>query len=245
MKNKYIIILLLATLLASCTKNFEDFNTDKKHPAVVPGETLLSNAQKNLANQLTTPNVNRNIGTFLAQYWTETTYTDEANYDVVNRTIPNIMFRDLYRDVLEDLNAASKLISEETAITDAQKAVVSNKLKIVDLMQVFVYERLVDNFGNIPYTEALDINNISPAFDDAATIYTDLINRVKKDLDGLSGSSELGSSDLIYSGDTEAWSKFANALLIKLSITIADVSDMQAMAQADSRSRCGRGLRLA
>ena len=88
-KLKFLIYLVLIIFIASCTKNFEDFNTDTKNPSDVPGETLFSNAQKALADQRASTNVNINVFKLWSQYWTETTYTDEANFDIVNRNIPD------------------------------------------------------------------------------------------------------------------------------------------------------------
>ncbi|RLE00393.1 MAG: SusD/RagB family nutrient-binding outer membrane lipoprotein, partial [Bacteroidetes bacterium] len=73
MKIKYLLYLVLIISISSCTDKFEDFNTDKKNPASVAGEALFSNAQKNLVDQMSTPNVNRNITEIWAQYWNETT----------------------------------------------------------------------------------------------------------------------------------------------------------------------------
>ena len=112
MKNTFIIILI-ATLLAACTDDFDDYNIDKKRPAEVPGNVVFTSGQKNLVDQMSTPNVNLNIFRLIAQYWTETTYTDEANYDLVNRTIPDFTFRGYYRDALKDLDEAAKLIAAE------------------------------------------------------------------------------------------------------------------------------------
>ncbi|MCK5691536.1 MAG: hypothetical protein KAI08_01775, partial [Bacteroidales bacterium] len=109
---KYLLYLVLIISISSCTDKFEDFNTDKKNPASVAGEALFSNAQKNLVDQMSTPNVNRNITEIWAQYWNETTYTDEANYDIVERGQSEQIFRYLYRDVLMDLAEANKLISD-------------------------------------------------------------------------------------------------------------------------------------
>ncbi len=225
MKNKYIIILMLLTLLASCTKNFEDFNTDTKRPADVSGESLFSNAVKSLADQLSTPNVNLNIFNLWAQYWTETTYTDEANYDIINRTIADNTFRAIYRDVLSDLSAAKQLISEEEVAGLNTQAAIDNKLRVIDMVEVYCYQVLVDIFGNIPYSEAVNIDDITPVYDDGSTIYKNMIDRVKADVSGMTPAdgTNFGSADFIYSGDADMWVKFGNSLLVKLGITIADV----------------------
>ena len=106
MKRIVIIFTVLLSVLVGCTDKFEDFNTDKKNPAVVPGESLFSNAQKELSDYINNTNVNINIFKLMSQYWTETTYIDEANYDLITRNIStNIYFR-MYLRVLKDLKEA-------------------------------------------------------------------------------------------------------------------------------------------
>ncbi len=231
MKNKIIIIITLVAFLASCTDKFEEFNTDIKNPAIVTGEALFTHAQIALVDQVSSTNVNLNVWKLFAQYWTETTYVDEANYDIVNRTIPDNTFQEYYvgndasktGGFLKNLQEATEIITQTattSAIGEAEKA---NKLAIIELLNVYAYQNLVDIFGNIPYNEALDIDKIDPAYDDAFTIYQDLIARVDAALgilDPTEGS--FGSSDLIYGGDVAAWIKFANSLKLKLGITLSD-----------------------
>jgi hypothetical protein len=222
--------------MLACTKDFEEFNTDVKRPAQVTGEALFTNAQKSLADQVSTPNVNLNIFNLFAQYWNETTYTDETNYDIVNRTIADNTFQEFYRDVLTDLKEAARLITDQTTSELNTAEDVNNKLLIIELLTVYTYKNLVDIFGNIPYTEALDINNLLPAYDDAAEIYSSLIERTNNAINGLvvTGNEGFGSADLIYGGDIESWVKFGNALKIKLGITIADVNEALARSTIES-----------
>ena len=237
MKNRYWLLLVVIALLASCTNKFEEYNTDTKNPSVVPGEPLFSNAEKTLSDQISSTNVNNNVWKLFAQYWTETTYLDEANYDIVNRTIADWTFLYYYAGgvsndgVLMDLKRSKELISAQIPLNDADKVVQQNKLYIIDLLQAYSYQRLVDIFGDVPYSEALDINNISPKYDDAFTIYKDLISRVDADIAGLDDSEgSFGSADLYYNGDIAAWKKFAYTLKVKLGITLADADP--ALAQS-------------
>jgi hypothetical protein len=196
----------------------------------VPSETLFTNAQRNLADQLASINVNTNVFKLFAQYITETTYTDEANYDIVNRTIPDNAWRTLYRDVLMDLKESAKVLDAEPEPTDP--AVLpgylkqrKNKHAIIDILRIFTYNRLVDMFGDIPYTEALDINNINPKYDDAVDIYKALFTDLDKaiaTLNANASSGSFGSADIIYNGDDAKWLMFANGLKLKMAIQIAD-----------------------
>jgi hypothetical protein len=225
MKNKYFILLVLIALFAACTDKFEEFNTDVKNPAVVAGEPLFSNAQKDMVDQISSTNVNLNDWKLYAQYWTETTYTDEANYDVVNRSVPDLTFRQYYRGFIRDYQEATKIITATAATSAVGETEKANKLAIIELMVCYSYQNLVDIFGDIPYSKAMDVNNISPAYDKAADIYADLINRVTAAtaaLDPAQGS--FGSADVIYGGDVAAWIKFGNSLKIKMGISLSDVN---------------------
>ncbi|MDO9510761.1 MAG: SusD/RagB family nutrient-binding outer membrane lipoprotein [Bacteroidales bacterium] len=224
MKKIHIILLLLIGMTISCTKNFEDYNTDKKRAVEVPGQFLFANAQKALADLYSNTNVNRNNWNLFAQYWTETTYTDEANYDVVNRNIGTTLFRTYYRDILADLKEARRVIELEVVEGDDATIQKANKLFIIDLLEVYVYNQMVDIFGDVPYTEALDIENITPVYDDAFAIYKDLLIRAKADVAGLDASgSSFGGDDLMMGGDVAMWKKFGNTLIVKMGITLAPV----------------------
>jgi hypothetical protein len=233
MKKKYLILLVLVAFFASCTDKFEEFNTDVKSPTVVPGESILSKAQKSLTDQISSTNVNLNVWKLFAQYWTETTYTDEANYNVINRGVPDLTYREYYTGsdatnsggFLMDLKEAAKIIGARTptgAIGDGAKEK-ANKLAIIELLNVYAYQQLVDIFGNIPYNKALDITNITPSYDDAFTIYKDLLSRVDAALSNLDASGgSFGSADLFYAGNVGKWKKFGNSLKIKLAVNLAD-----------------------
>ncbi|MBN2174966.1 MAG: SusD/RagB family nutrient-binding outer membrane lipoprotein [Bacteroidales bacterium] len=223
MKRIYLVFIILVGIMVSCTDNFEDFNTDKKNPTDVPGNFLFANAQKALADQVASTNVNLNIFKLIAQYWTETTYTDESNYDIITRTIPDLKFRTYYRDILKDFQQAKMNIASEEVAGDDAITAKANRQHIIDLLMAYSYQRLVDMFGNIPYADALDIENISPAYEDAYGIYKDLIEKVKAATDGLDASGgSFDSDDLYFGGDVAMWKKFGNSLLVKLGIALVD-----------------------
>ncbi len=238
---KKILFILLVFIAASCTKDFEEMNENVKSPEEVPGTTLFSNAQKGLANQLASMNVNTNIWKIWAQYVTETTYTDEANYDVINRSIPDNAFLTFYRNVLRDLQEASKLIAAEEYAAPEDIAAQKNRLAIIEILNVYTFQRMVDIFGDIPYSEALSIDeNINPKYDDAASIYTSLFTRLDAaiaKLDDTNGS--FGSADLYNGGDVAKWKMFANALKLKMGIHLADYDNALAKSKVEEAYNAG------
>jgi hypothetical protein len=232
---KILSIAIASVLFWSCTKNLTDKNVDPKNPDIVPSYTLFSYAEKQMADLLTTTDVNTNIFRLLAQHWTETTYTDESNYDINSRDIPVQWFNGFYRDVLYNLERAKTLVPIDVVDPGEQK----NDIAMADILQVYTYYYLVTTFGNIPYSEALNIDQIQPKYDDAATVYADLLTRLDADISALDdGASSFsvtgGASDLLYGGDITSWKKFGNSLKVKMGILIADSDPATAKTTIES-----------
>lgn len=220
---KLILILTAAVFAVSCSDNLEELNQNIKDPTAVSGESLFASAQKQLADQMVTPNVNLNNNRLWVQYLQEVTYTDESNYDQVTRSIPDQHFREMYRDVLKDLDEAADIISEtDDPITNEAK---SNKLAIIEILTVYTFANLVETFGDIPYSEALDIENLTPVYDDGLTVYKDLLVRLNGALGSFNaGAGSLtGANDLMYGGDVTKWKRFGNSLKLKMGMVLADV----------------------
>lgn len=230
---KIFIILLTAATFSSCSDDIEKLNVNVKDPSNVPGEALFTSAQKSLVDQMTNTNVNNNVIRLIDQYFTETVYTDESNYDLVTRTIPEQHWQFLYKDVLKDLDQSAKNITATPLGLTENPLDKQNKLAIIEVLNVYTYAILVETFGNIPYSQALNLNYKTPKYDDGLTIYKDLISRLNNAIGKLNtGGKSFGGNDRIYGGDVAKWIKFANTLKLRLGITISDIPAESALAQA-------------
>lgn len=228
---RIIIILVTIIFFGACKKDLTSINLDPKNPTSVPSYSLFTNAQRVLASTVTSSNVNLNIFRLVDQYWQETTYTDESNYDIITRPIPDQMWNTMYRDVLRDFESAKAIIPTDVPNATSQK----NELAITDIMEVYTWYYLVTSFGNIPYTEALNIANTFPKYDDQVAIYKDLLKRLDADISALNTSgSSFGSADIIYGGDVAKWKKFGNSFKLKMGMTIADADAATAKATVES-----------
>jgi len=227
---KLIIIAFILVGAISCTNDFSEWNIDPKKATEVPASTLFSNAERNLVRTMKTQNVNSNIFNFMAQYWTATTYPDESNYDLGSRDVPGNFWNALYTGVLIDLKESSKVLNSATAtLAPALLPKNKNQLAVVSILEVYTYHVLVDVFGDIPFTEALDIDNSSPKYDDDTAIYAALFTQLDAaigDLDASAGS--FGSADFIYEGDVSSWKKFANSLKLRMALRVKDGSKISA-----------------
>jgi hypothetical protein len=226
---KISIILLSIALLTSCVDSLDDYNIDQKKAGTTTAETLYSAALKNLTDIVTTPNVNSNNIRLYVQHWTTTTYLDEPRYIMTSRAIPQNFWDALYRDVLSDLKEARRIIEADQFILPNVK---NNQLAQIGILEVYAWSVLVNSFGDIPYSEALDIANSLPEYEDAHTIYLDLLDRLDVALSLLNTTPAapypigFAGGDLLYNGKTNPisfWVKFGNSLKLKLAMVIADV----------------------
>ncbi|MGZ5285743.1 MAG: SusD/RagB family nutrient-binding outer membrane lipoprotein [Flavisolibacter sp.] len=236
MKKLFLIALLPLFTMVACRKDLTSLNVDPKNPQTAPSSAFFTSGQKAMTDLLTSTNVNDNIFRLIVQYWTETTYTDESNYDIVTRQIPRQIWNGLYRDVIRDFREAKKLIPSQVSNAGIQQ----NQLAITEIMEVMAWYYLVTTFGDIPYSEALEINTLQPKYDNQKTIYTDLLNRLNAaiaDLNDASGS--FGNADLVYGGDVEMWQKFANSFKVKMGMTIADDDNTLARSTVESAVAAG------
>ena len=238
---KIVLILSVFTLLLSCSDDLTSLNQDTKNPTIVPVEYLFTNAEKSLVDQMVNTSVNTNVFRLFAQQWTETVYTDESNYDIATRTIPDNHFRILYRDVLKDLLESKNILSKEMPVTPEQVAIKKNKIAEIDILTAYTFYVLVDTFGDVPYTEALNIELFpNPKYDDAETIYRDLIAKLTASVGSMNSNyGSFGSADLIYSGNVVNWKKFANSLRLKLAVNMDDVDHAYASTQAIAAVKAG------
>ena len=223
---KIFIYLFSMVLMASCVDSLDDYNVDQKAPSQVPAGTLFTGAVKDLSDVMTTPNVNTNNYRLYVQHWTTTQYLDEPRYNMTSRTIPQSMFQALYRDVLADLNDAKRILQEDESIVPVVK---SNQMAQIEIMEVYSWSILLNTFGNVPYSQALDPDISLPAYDDAQTVYNDILSRLNAALDMINTDvAGFADADVIYNGDMEQWRKFGNSLKMKLALVIADVDPDQA-----------------
>src|SRR5690606_27982218 len=166
--------------------------------------------------------------------------TDEANFDLITRDVNGSLWRAMYRDVLKDLDEAKKIINErpDSSITPEQT---QNRLAMIGILEVYAWHVLVDTFGDIPYSQALDSSNDTPVYDDDAAIYTDLVTRLDAAIGQLtSGAGGFGGgADYIYNGDADQWAKFGNSLKLRLASRYFDVDATKAGAMATEAIAAG------
>ncbi|QKZ13683.1 SusD/RagB family nutrient-binding outer membrane lipoprotein [Spirosoma sp. KUDC1026] len=237
----YVLVALFASSSA-CTDDITSINTNPKayQAGSVQADAFFSNATRNLTDAV----VYGFTFKILAQQFSETTYFTTSAYNLVD--VGSGFWTSMYRDVLRDYAEAKTVLTNSPSLFPD---VDNNKRAIIDIMEVYTYSLLVNTYGNVPYsgaintalqTKALDSDNLTPAYDDAAAIYDDLFARLDRDLGMLKTSStSFGTADLIYGGSVAKWVKFANSLKLRMAVTLADVNPTKAKTLAEAAVKAG------
>ena len=215
----FILGFLALTVFDSCKRTL-DVNNNPNAPTDVPVEVLLPSAQASIGQQL--GNYFQIIGGIWGQYWTQN--TNSSQYKSLEQyqpgpTTANTAWTELYAGALTDLDVIVKKADTLPAL--------QNYKAVALITKAYTFQLLTDNFGDIPFTEALKGNQgiSSPKYDAQELVYTNIIAMVKEGQSLIDPSLPTPSSDdLIYGGDMEQWDRFASTLLLRMYLRLAYVN---------------------
>ena len=92
------------------------------------------------------------------------------------------------------------------------------------IWKAWIYHIITDLWGDVPYSEALDIENFTPVYDTQQAIYAAMLSELTAAAGQLiDGGTGFGAGDLLYGNDFAAWEKFANSLRMRLAMRLSDV----------------------
>jgi len=193
---------------------------------------LFTQGQYYLSFLLNNADYDYNPQNFFEQYWQETTYLNESQYDILYRGIPDLDWNVLYTNVLTNLVRADSLAKSQ--ITDAGQ--LANVHAQIDITEVQAFYYLVTTYGNVPYSQAFQIVSTTfPKYDDAMTIYKDLLKRLSADIAALNDANGgIGTADQVYGGDIDEWIKYGSSMELKMGILIADVDNADAKTAVEA-----------
>jgi hypothetical protein len=237
MKKNSIVITALVLVAFSCTKPLNSLNVNPKSSTVALATAVFTQTEKNFSDGNTTTNIAVAPFRVVSQEWTENSYIYEAIYDFAVYDCPDNWWNTMYINVIHNAALAKQAFPVNFAGT---AGALRNDLDITDLLEVYAYSELVETFGDVPYTQAENPSIPFPKYDDAATIYADLLMRIDTCIAGLNvNESAMGSADLIYGGDVTEWIKFAASLKLRMAMLLADVDPTTASAKVNEAINTG------
>ena len=217
MKRLSIIAIAASVFLANCTKNAsETLNVNPKSASSATAAGLFLDGELNLVNTYNTTSIAVAPFRVLSQEWAENTYVYEANYNFAAYNAPGGFWNSIYVNTIHNLDLAKQTFPQNWPGT---AGALRNSLIITDLLEIYSYYMLMGTYGNIPYSKAENTTVPFPQYDDAKTVYADLLARVDTCIAGLNlNEKAMGNADQIYGGSVAAWMKFAASLKLKMAM---------------------------
>jgi hypothetical protein len=234
------VVLLAATGCKKNTFNINDNNPNSPDPTAVSPNLLLSGALKRTAD-IARGGQTINSTTFgdpdyielYMGYWavsgdyipvtTTLTYQTTTDYGADNWNSGYLLIENLR-------------LLESTAATDPNAGYYVAMGKI---MEAYNFERLVDQYNDIPYSQALQGGTIDfPKYDKAADVYDSClallntgINLIANDTANANAENP-GTYDILFGGNMDEWLQFANTIKLKLAMNESQYSGGAAFAQS-------------
>lgn len=222
MKFKIITLIVSAGILfGGCKKSFLDVNTNPNSLTTSDPNFVFTNALNTTVGSVNIPTntlsgevLQNETGSYFAGLWTQS-----SSY-ILNSTIFAYQFTN------NDFNYFDPIynnLEDYQYVIDNADAKKQSFLKgPAKVMKAYLFQKLVDMYGNVPFSEALKgLKNLSPKFDDQKTIYESLIpllDSAIRDIKANAFTGNFGSSDIAFNGSTSAWAKFANSLKLRILI---------------------------
>ncbi len=219
---KRIFLLIMTGVLigvSSCDKNFEEINTNPVLPTSLDPVYLFSNAQFGSA-----------IGTYIyeAQIVQQivTPFTgvlEGGNHNVVYDPNSSAAFNSLYTGPV-------KLLADVLDKTKDDPAR-SNLYNMARIWRAYVFQVLVDTYGDVPYFEAgkafLEGTN-RPVYDDQKVIYDDILKEYEEATNLLDAAKPIETNDLFYGGNISQWKRLGNSLLLRAGMRYTKIDPARA-----------------
>lgn len=232
MKKYLIIIAALATM--GC-KKYLDVNTNPNTPTLTNTKYVLTNAL-NTSARIVAGGLHITGGSWTGFYGHSTSFTGGGQEKTYVFTNGDFNFFDGMYDNLTDY----QYVIEHAAADGVPYFVGPAKI-----MQAFIFQKLVDIYGNVPFSEALKgSSSPNPKYDDAATIYTSLLAKITEGVADINSATfPLNDpADIFFKADKTKWKQFANTLRLRLILRQSNVSGFSPAATISAIQSDGSGF---
>jgi hypothetical protein len=215
------VLSFTAVMMMSCTDSFVDgFSDDPNLPTDAPAEKVF------IAAQTAQIVYHEGYASRIAAMWTQHFVGTENQYENINEygvTTQDFLsiWSDPYVRVLGNLREVQD--KADGAGKDNLVAIA----KISEAMTIGVTAAL---FGDVPYSEAAQEENLNPAFDEQAAVYEQVITTLDEAISTLeSGVPDLpdGVDALSLEGDVEEWLAVAYTLKARFHLHLSNTDNSQ------------------
>ncbi|MBN9297786.1 MAG: SusD/RagB family nutrient-binding outer membrane lipoprotein [Filimonas sp.] len=234
MKRYIYIYTALLTLTVSCTKKFDQINTDptRANASNFDPNYLFTYAELGYGN-ITEYQLYELSGTTQIL---SSTFNYYGGGDKYNQFITSYNSR-FYTD---GMNYAGQLIAAQNLAQQKDPNRNNNLIQMSRILWVLMMQRITDIYGDIPYTQAGmgDQGIIYPVYDKQADIYKDMLSRLDNAVNALDAAKPMPTGDLLYNGDIDKWKKFGYSVMLRVAMRLTKIDP--AMAQSYTEKAAGK-----
>ncbi|WP_109694103.1 SusD/RagB family nutrient-binding outer membrane lipoprotein [Chitinophaga deserti] len=216
MKKLIYIILGVGMLATSCKKDFLEINNTPNDATDATPQAVLTGALSGTGTLVC--NTWQTYGAWTVGYWAKSNvvsgYNTYRTYNYTSATEQGV-WNQSYNNLMD-----YEFIEKKAAALTRHEYFIA----LAKIMKAYVYQQVIDQYGNVPYSEALKGKaNLTPAYDNAVTIYEDLIRQLdaaKKIIDETDPDNTIhvGNEDILFDGDLDRWKQLANSIKMRLLI---------------------------
>ncbi|HMR85327.1 MAG TPA: SusD/RagB family nutrient-binding outer membrane lipoprotein [Niabella sp.] len=206
----YFLICILLISGISCSRNFEEINTNPNTSEKALPETMLAPALNEtiVRNMFVAKDITHELMQVTVN--TQTEIDRIFRYDI-RRPVVETPWRDWY----------VQLTNFKEIYQFAEETAQPSYMAISLICQSWVYSLITDTYGDVPYSESNQAKegNFMPVFDRQKDIYLDIFDKLEQanELFKLVAARNVSpNSDPVYGGDVTRWRKFGNSLYLRL-----------------------------
>ena len=227
MKKIIYTIAIFVFTLTSCTKDFEELNTNPNAPVSVQPSLLLRQVIYNFGENMSYEGFV--AGDLLAQHRTALDFNLFDRHDLKSPQLGGNPWPVFYTNLRDN-----EIILKQAKETPAFAVYEGPAL----ILKAYMAAGLTDLFGDVPYFEAFNgiEGTVKPTYDLQSAIYQNengILDNLDKGIAAINayaGSIPL-EGDILYNGDLTAWVQFANSLKIKYLVRISGKVDVSTQLQ--------------
>ena len=119
-----------------------------------------------------------------------------------------------------------------TVIAKSKESGSNGNILAATVLRAASYQALIDCYGEIPYSEALNPANLSPKYDEGKDVYAGIVKELDDALANCVGTESVCTNFLMPGARASEWVKLANAL--KLRILMRESLAVDVKAQLDA-----------
>jgi hypothetical protein len=217
MRNNHKILFLSAAMLLAqgCTGDFEKLNTPPTSVTTIDPGLIISKVQRDATFTEGYEYPNNQFGSWVQQ-WGGGVLISSSRY--IQQTDDGV-WNDHYSLIRNLAQIRTQILKGREADPKAR-----TKLAIARILEVSIWQRLTDLFGDVPFSESANgVENVTnqPKFDTQESIYKALIRDLDVAIGQLNATDEgYGTADFYFRGDINRWKKFGNSLKLRLGMRI-------------------------